>query len=294
MKKIITFLLLVFACTISSIAQSSNFTEHPLNAQFITADVERFWKAFDEMDKTDKNPFEDYLKNASEGLSPLVHYFDSKMLYQTVIERKADYLKSRNVLDELSGKEKKIKAVYAAMKYWYPEATFPPIYFAVGMFSSGGTVTENGLLIGTELLADLNGLTGLAAHELIHFQQNIQGEDNLLKQTLIEGSADFIGELISGDHINMIAFKYGNKNADKLAKEFVGIMKNTDYTDWLYGTSGKDNRPSDLGYWMGYKISEAYFEKQKDKQQAVHDILNIKAPFDFLKESGYLSKYIQE
>ena len=92
----------------------------------------------------------------------------------------------------------------------------------------------------------------------------------------------------------MIAFKYGNKNATELAKEFVGIMKNTDYTDWLYGTSGKDNRPNDLGYWMGYKISEAYFEKQKDKQQAVHDILNIKAPFDFLKESGYLSKYIQE
>lgn len=293
MKDLLLTLTFLFGILIIATGQV-NFTENPLDAKFITEDFERFWKAFDEMDKTAENSFEGYLKNASEGLSPLVGYFDSKVLCQTVQERKEDYLKSRNVLDELSGQEKKIKAVYAAMKYWYPKAKFPPLYFVVGMFTSGGTVTENGLLIGSELLENLNGLTGLVAHELIHYQQQVEGEDNLLKQSLIEGSADFIGELISGDHINRIPFEYGNKHEDKLCKEFVGVMNNTDYTNWLYGTDGKDDRPNDLGYWIGYKISAIYFEKQTDKKQAINNILNIKDSMEFLKESGYLAKYIEE
>ena len=293
MKNLGIILTFIFG-TLTVANGQEKFAENPLEAKFITEDFERFWEAFDEMDKTSANPFEDYLKNASEGFSPLVGYFDSKTLYQTVKERKADYLKSRNILDSLSTKEREIKDAYSNMKEWYPTAKFPPVYFVVGMFTSGGTITDNGLLIGSEKLENLNGLTGLVSHELIHYQQRIEGKDNLLKQSIMEGSADFIGELISGKHINMVPFNYGNENEEELCKEFAGVMKSEDYTDWLYGTSGKDDRPNDLGYWIGYKISEAYFKKQKDEQQAIHDILNIKDPLEFLKESGYLAKYIQE
>ena len=129
-----------------------SFTENPLDSQFITEDYERFWQAFDEMDNSSKNPFEDYLKNASEGFSPLVGYFDPKTLYQTVEERKEDYLKSRNILDSLSGKETEIKKAYSELKNWYPSAKFPPVYFVVGMLTSGGTITDKGLLIGSEKL----------------------------------------------------------------------------------------------------------------------------------------------
>ena len=290
-----TLIVLIFLFGILTVAiGQEEFSENPMEAKFIIEDFERFWQAFDKMEKTSENPFEDYLKNASKGFSPLVGYFDSKTFYQTVKERKKDYLKSRNVLDSLSKKEIEIKDAYTQMKNWYPTAKFPPVYFVVGMFTSGGTITNNGLLIGSEKLKNLDGLTGLVSHELIHYQQNIEGDNNLLKQSIIEGSADFIGELISGEHINMTPFKYGNKNEKKLCKEFVGVMINENYTDWLYGTSGKDDRPNDLGYWIGYKISEAYFKKQKDKQQAIHDILNIKDPLELLKESGYLAKYIQE
>jgi len=108
----------------------------------------------------------------------------------------------------------------------------------------------------------------------------------------MEGSADFIGELISGEHINLIPFDYGNKNEERLCQEFASIMLGEDSTDWLYGTSGKDDRPNDLGYWISYKISEAYFDKQKDKKQAISDILNIEDPMDFTKKSGYLNNYL--
>jgi hypothetical protein len=71
-------------------------------------------------------------------------------------------------------------------------------------------------------------------------------------------------------------------------------MSQENITDWLYGTSGKDDRPNDLGYWMGYKITEAYFNKQENKRQAIHNIINIDDPYKFLIESGYLDDYINE
>ena len=144
------------------------------------------------------------------------------------------------------------------------------------------------------MLKDLNGISGLIAHELIHYQQNLMGKDMLLKWCLQEGGADFIGELISGESINPPYYKYGEQNLDKLCLEFVTRLKNPDNQDWLYGTSKKDDRPNDLGYWMGYKIIESYFNKQKDKQKAIQEILNIKDPMQFLKQSGFLDTYIEK
>ena len=110
----------------------------------------------------------------------------------------------------------------------------------------------------------------------------------------MEGGADFIGELISGESINQFSYKYGAQNQDKLCQEFVTRLKNTDYQDWLYSTTKKDDRPNDLGYWIGYKIIESYFNKQKDKQKAIDEILNIKDPLQFLKQSGFLDMYIEK
>jgi hypothetical protein len=88
--------------------------------------------------------------------------------------------------------------VYQALKELYPEATFPPVYFVVGRFNSGGTVSKKGLILGVEMMKDLEGLVPLVAHELIHFQQKqpLLGT-TLLEQGVLEGGADFMGELIS-------------------------------------------------------------------------------------------------
>jgi len=293
MKKKITLLLIPILCLVFtqlSVGQTKHSTS-PLNAEFITTDYDNFWQQFDKMDSSTENPFHWYLENASEGLKPFAEYLDATSLHQLVLNRKNDYLKSRPIIADIDTKKKKVQASYAAMKYWYPKAIFPPVYFAVGMFSSGGTVTENGLLIGAEMLKNLDGLNGLIAHELIHYQQNINGDNNLLKQAIIEGSADFIGELISGEHINMVAFNYGKAHENQLCEEFVSLMLKNDYKDWLYETSGKDDRPNDLGYWIGYKISESYFNSAEDKRKAVSAILNIDNPMEFTRKSGYLDKY---
>jgi len=278
---------------------NSDFSEDPLAAKFVTTDVDNFWKAFDKVDTATENPFEAYIENGSLGVKGFVPYRikNADSLFAMVKQRKDDYLGSKNVLQNLEEKKKRIQASYAAMKYWYPDAVFPPIYFVYGRFNSGGTVSEDGIIIGVEMLKDLDGLPGLVAHELIHFQQNIEIPDDeytLLGGALMEGSADFIGELISGNNNDSEHFLFGEKHRDKLALEFVVSMDKQEGTDWLYGTSGKDDRPNDLGYWMGYKITKTYFDQAVDKKLALKTILNFSDPNQFLKEGSFLKPYIDK
>jgi uncharacterized protein YjaZ len=191
-------------------------------------------------------------------------------------------------------KEKQCRSTFYALKYWYPAAQFPPVYFVVGAYNSGGTFNEEGLFIGAEMQTDIANIPYIVAHELIHFQQkNWKENPTLLEQSIVEGSADFLGELISGVNTNKAANDYGNKNETRLCREFVARMDSTDYKDWLYSVSGKDDRPHDLGYWMGYKITERYFAKATDKKKAIAEILDIKDYKDFLKRSGYLQTYVK-
>ena len=39
---------------------------------------------------------------------------------------------------------------------------------------------------------------------------------------------------------------------------------------------------------------EAYFNKQTDKHKAIMEIINIRDPLFFLKESGFLDSYIKD
>ncbi|WP_281233452.1 DUF2268 domain-containing putative Zn-dependent protease [Flavobacterium gelatinilyticum] len=293
LNPIYTILLLVFSTFIFG---QSNFSDNPLDAVFETRDSKNFWEAFDKMDKSKQNPFIEYMQKGSQGVKGFTEnrIINADSLFNVVKKRKADYELSRNVLDGLSSKKKRIVAIYSALKYWYPNAKFPPVYFVYGRFNSGGTSSPDGVIIGIEMLQNLDGISGLIAHELIHYQQKITGKDMLLKWCLLEGGADFIGELTSGESINQFSYKYGDQNLDKLGPEFVTKLKSTDHQDWLYGTSKKDDRPNDLGYWIGYKITESYFNKQKDKQKAIEEILNIKDPLQFLKQSGFLDIYIKE
>lgn len=291
--KTFSMLLTVVCFFICKWSFAQSFSTNPLEAKFVTEDVDRFWQAFDQMDEKGVAAFQTYIDEGSAGLNGFLPYriISADSLYAMVRRRPDDYLASKKVLDDLDSKRKRIQAIYAAMKYWYADAVFPPIYFVVGRFNSGGTVSEEGIILGTEMQKDLEGLPALVAHELIHYQQDIEGEFSLLLQTIVEGSADFIGELISGEAIQSDYFRYGEAHETALQKEFVQLMHDEDLTNWLYGTNGKDDRPNDLGYWMGYKITAAYFEQQKDKREAIQNILTFEDPYVFLAQSGYLKDF---
>lgn len=208
--------------------------------------------------------------------------------------RKGDYEKIRMSSLQVASQAQQNTQYYQNFKDIYTDAVFPPTYFVIGAYNSGGTSSKNGLIIGVEMQTDKNNIPYIVAHELIHFNQNHPNRENtLLEQAITEGAADFIGELISGKHINEATFAYGNADEEMLCREFAGIiMYGKNYHGWLYGGIGKEpERPNDLGYWMGYQICKAYYEKAKSKKTAVADILTIADFKDFLKSSGYLAAY---
>jgi hypothetical protein len=203
-------------------------------------------------------------------------------------------------------KEQIIKSL-VKLKDYYPDAIFPPVYFVIGAMSSGGTSSDDGLIIGAEMygrtptmpkeelddwlqtvIKSVDEVPHIVAHELIHFQQTYDG-GTLLSACLKEGSADFIAELISGKHINQHVHDFANPKERELWEEFRQRMDKKDYDGWLYSQS--PGRPNDLGYWMGYQITKSYYENAKDKKKAIKDILTIRDEKKFLKDSRYPEKF---
>ncbi|WP_422105763.1 DUF2268 domain-containing putative Zn-dependent protease [Winogradskyella sp.] len=294
MKHLILFLI-VFSTNVLIYAQS--FPSDPNACELITSDIDNFWKAFNLMENGyEGNPFDAYyMKIGSQGVIDFTPYRieHADTLYHNVKRHKQKYLDVKASTFRVKEKKKQIRAAFYALKYIFPEAKFPPVYFVIGNFNSGGTSTPNGLIIGAETQNNIDNVPYIVAHELIHFQQKRYHQNpSLLDQSINEGIADFLGEMISGSHINTVAYKYGESNKDKLCKEFVKIMDSNNWDDWLYGTSGKDDRPNDLGYWMGYQIGKSYYEKQPDKTTAIKAMLDIKDANEFLEKSGYLDDYL--
>jgi len=130
-------------------------------------------------------------------------------------------------------------------------------------------------------------LPAIVAHESCHYNQSLPRQVTVLEKSIQEGSCDLISEIISGGNINSAQKIYGDAREAELWKEFAADMSTTNIRNWMYnGVTAKD-KPGDLGYYIGYKISQAYYQKASDKKQAIRDILNIKDFQRFYEASGY-------
>lgn len=283
---------------------------NPSQARIITADIERFWQAYDQgqNDNLQEAIERWYFQGASPGLKDWIErrIGSSQNLAQTTRAKASYYASIRENTLSLAQWEGPIRQSMAQLKSLYPAAVFPNIYFLIGRLNSGGTVGPSGLLIGAEMFSlspqspthELNAweksvvqnpqaLPALVAHELIHAQQRYPRNPTLLAQAIVEGSADFLAEKIAGQHNSRLQHEYGNAQQAALWQEFKSQMLGQDYSGWLYQGAASSHRPADLGYYIGYKIVEAYYQKTANPQQAIYDILNIQDFVAFWQASGY-------
>lgn len=283
---------------------------NPDGARIVTEDLGRFWEAFDKAAPSfPAETFQKlYLDRGTPGLQDFVklRIQSAEKLAKTVQAHPKYYASARESTRRIPEMEKGIRASFYALEYLYPEAVFPDVYFLVGVLNSGGTTSDRALLIGAEMygrtpqspteelddwlktvLSPVESIPHIVAHELIHYQQKYPqaAEPTLLAQSIQEGSADFLGEMISGRHINAHVHAYAVPRRAELWKEFKAKMHGKDLAGWLYSSSG--DRPNDLGYWMGYEITKAYYDKAADKRKALKEILEIKDFDAFLAKSGY-------
>lgn len=235
----------------------------------------------------------------------------AKNLAAVYLRRRAYYDAIRPntlALDTARAIKDSIRASFRRLSALYSEAKFADVYFLIGRMNSGGTTGQSGLLIGTEINArdastpvselssweravtgQIKDLPHIVAHEMIHTLQGPRtGPRTLLVSAINEGSADFLAELISGKHIINPAYTYGDAHERELWTEFRAAMDSTNTSAWMYqGDRAPPGKPADLGYWMGYKISKAYYDQATDKHAAVKEILLHTDSKAFLAASGY-------
>lgn len=343
MKRFIVAVFCLALCGQISFGQKAErqVNSDPNKAMFITSDIDNFWRAFDlaakETDRTKKIKIyqTEYLDKGSQGLKDFVRMRlkSARDLVETVERLPRFYASVRSSTLRAAKMQKQMRASFRKFKKIYPSAVFPDVYFLIGNTSTGGTASNNGLLIGTELYgatagtprdefpalmktflrdvkdeAELQQMTTryldtalkpiekvppIVAHESCHFNQNYSRLSTVLEKSIQEGACDFIAELIAGEPLNPEQKVYGNSREADLWREFESEMNSTDFSRWMYNALKERDRPGDLGYYMGYKICWSYYNNAADKQQAVSDILNIKDFPAFFEKSKYREKFAE-
>jgi hypothetical protein len=285
----------------------------PQQVQLVTEDIPRFWRAYDLATRDTAHAVQlfqrEYFDQASPGLRD---YFDLKIKsvpkFVANQRRKARYYRSiRSLTLRVDSMRPQILAGFVKLKSLYPAARFPNVYFVIGRWTSGGTASSRGLLIGADMqyqapgvdereltlwerhnIGSLAGLPSLVAHEHIHFLQKDGLNRSLLGKAIKEGMADFLAELTTGRNFNARLQAYGLAHEQVLWAAFTQEMGSTNSSNWIANDSQETaDKPADLGYFVGYRICQAYYERLADKKQAVHDMLTTSDYPAFLAKSGY-------
>lgn len=278
----------------------SNFPGNPDQAKIHTTDIALFWKIFDQ--SSPKFSAETLQKNYLDAGSPGLKAFipmrieSGKNLAKNIKQNLAYYQNIRASSLSIDDQRDMLQGYFSKLKKRYPAAVFPDVYFVIGAKNTGGTTFNGGLIIGAEMFGretsdfkprlNIELVNQVVIHELVHFQQNYAKDNTLLAQCIKEGAADFICELVTGSHANQTIYTFGDSHKKELWAEFQQNLDSSNWSPWLYRSKDK-NRPQDLGYWMGYQIVKAFYERMEDKEKAVFDILNIKDFKNFLQISGY-------
>jgi hypothetical protein len=292
----------------------------PALATFVTSDIEHFWAAYDASASGDvAQAFQtQYLDRASPGLRDFMAARSvTAASLATMVRAYPRYFAGirastlRLATDDAV--QSRIRAGYRKLADMYASSVFPPVTFLIGRFSTGGTTSSTGMLIGLEFFSitpttpldelgqfqrdnvlPLDSLPIIVAHEHAHILQARAGgilnkvSKNLLDQTLIEGGADFVAFLVTGGNVNARQYEYGIAREAELWAEFKAAMRGRDVSQWLYNQSkATADRPGDLGYFIGYRIAEAFYNRTSDKRLALRAIIDVSNSDLFLTQSGY-------
>jgi hypothetical protein len=291
--------------------------DDPAEAQFVTTDIEHFWQAYD-AGATAPAFASQYLGQASPGLADFAarRGLTGGSLEQAAaaFPRYLSAIRPNTLsLDVAGGPIDLIRSQYAGIKKDYPAAVFPPVTFLIGRFATGGTVGPGGILVGTEFFAadattpldelgafqrdnvrPLSGLPIVVAHEHVHVLQARAGgilsrpRTTLLEQALVEGGADFVGALFSGGSLNQRLWTFAAPREAQIWAQFQAEMGRYDTSRWLYNqASATPDWPGDLGYFVGYRIVQAYYDRAADRRAALRDIIEVADAEAFLELSGY-------
>ena len=243
-----------------------------------------------------------YIDDGSDGVRQFVpHRIKSaEALAKAISENRVVYDKARACMSALPAVRTRLAAVFKKLAAIDADAIFPPVTVLIGRNNSGGTTGKSGVLIGLEVVCRSDWLQSsiedrlvhLIAHEYAHLQQFPRGgedarPDTVLKQSLVEGVAELIAELTSGEASESHLQRWTKGHRREIGAAFLSDVDSTDLKPWLYNGAGTPEKPGDLGYWLGYCISKSYYTHAPDKRAAIRTLLELKDPKKILAHSGW-------
>lgn len=275
--------------------------------EVVDRDVALFWQAYDRVKAVPDRAQQiqllqtTYLDRGSPGLATfaLAKQYDAAT-YVDAIRAYPGYWDSvrprtalaRPALDKVQRHLRRFASLYPALK---PAG----IYFEVGALRSAGTTQGDKVLIGVEMATGdesvdlsqmperlqrffrayfvsrpLENLNLLVIHETVHTQQ--RGErGSLLAQAVYEGVADFVAEQVTGRLPDLPYVHYGPAHDAAIRAAFRKDMAGNDYSGWLYNNTDNAFGTRDLGYYVGYAICQAYYQRSADKIQALAGMIEL-------------------
>ena len=265
-------------------------------------DVDRFYKIYDAAGghPTAEQLQRDYLDAGSEGLHQLakLRNVTGARIADTLTKRPELYSSARRCMAVLPRVRPRVDVALRTLVRLYPQARTPPVTIAVGRGKPVGVGSPvTGLQIGLEALCSAEWMNPdvedrfvhVIAHEYAHVQQARELVDHehptVLELSLIEGAAEFAAELTSGKtaYSHFPALTQGREQEIETA--FAADVDQTDLSRWVNNSTME--KGGDLGYWVGYRIVKAYYQRAADKQQALREILELSDPKAFLAKSGW-------
>jgi hypothetical protein len=269
------------------------------------ADVDLFYGIYDDAGgrPTARQLQQDYIDKGSDGLRQFakIRNITGARIADTLGRNPQLYSDAKQCMTTLPRVRERLVSALRRLGELYPQARFPAVTIAVGRGKPVGVGSPaTGVQIGLEALCAAHWLNpnvedrfvNVIAHEFAHVQQRPElvdadqhpGKLTVLEGSLMEGAAEFVGELISG--VANARFKGSTGGPGReIETQFVADQDKTDLADWLY--NGTAEEPRDLGYWVGYRISKSYYQHASDKREAVGEILEMKDPKGFLEKSGW-------
>lgn len=289
-----------------------------------TQDVLHFWEAYDSLQTgvDTINVFQKIvLDRATESFKEFIKRNNiTAKNYAAQIRRYPKFYRSirANSL-KLIQSETEIKSLVQKLRDIYPNLVYADFCIAFGNFYTGGTVSVNSktriVYIGLEyhgldsstVVSEFNetmkdylsrsNFFRTVIHELVHVQQTTHGRKvskayyggDLVNSILREGVPDFIAKLIVPNGNDGRYIGYGVLHERKLKNELKSELWQSDRSKWIYNSKKEDGRPSDLGYFMGSKIANAFYEKYKSSPDVIKLIIEIEDAKEFVSKSGYFS-----
>lgn len=265
-------------------------------------DVERFYEIYDAAGgrPSVEQLQRDYLDAGTDGLRTLakIRNVTAASIANMLAKRPALYSNAKRCLQALPQVRRRLDVSMRTLVELYPQARIPPVTIVVGHGKPVGVgYPDTGLQIGLEALCAVewfnpnveDRFVHVIAHEYAHVQQVAAHTDEqqhtVLQRSLLEGIAELVAEITSGKtaYSHFDALTRGRER--DIETRFLADQDQTDLSQWLDNSTV--DKPGDLGYWVGYRIAKAYYQRHRDKARAVRELLEMSDAKALLAESGW-------